>query len=686
MYPVTHMLGSRRNGVNHVSMNLAAFDAGSGPVRGTHYPVYSDALLDWYKTKNVQAVRLMFCWEAVQPTPRGAVPPGAGAGAGYANYWADLAGVLTRLLARGIYVTLCPWGYNPASGDTDIVYRGAAITTGDFADFWAKFAVAVNGVTGNDARVALDLINEPHTHAQAGNKPGDIGISLAGWFACAQAAITAIRAAGATNTIFVPGMAYADAEGFTTNGSSAAWLALTDPQRNIAVTAHCYTGLGKTSATILRDSCAALVAWARSRAIKVHIGEIAINAGSNGRTTFCGTFAAAQAQWADWTGFCAANDDVLVGWNWWGNSAAGWWNQGDSCDPQGYHWGLTLTDGASQTVYMDLIGSSLPVAALFMRDNAGDTGAEPNATTTIGWESPDIWVRKQADGGTVGEPITGGQPSVVYVRVTNRGLAASDDNAVVRLYWAKAEAGLSWPAPWDGSDPARGGSVGVQPVGAIAPGASAQIPFAWPDTPDPQDFGGDGHFCLLAFVTTAAAPPFVGLEGPDLNANVLRAGAVAWRNLHISAGNARRRVGDVVIANRSHRPMLAQVAFEILDDSGRAAGVDEGMLLLTASGRPLERLSGWARSEGPPLEDCGQGEFCVLDAASGLPAFELGPGEAVTLGVQYVPKEDTAGYAVRAIQYALDEGSRRTIGGQTFVVGQVDGLTSAEGGECIAAS
>src|SRR5450432_3583225 len=76
---------------------------------------------------------------------------------------------------------------------------------------------------------------------------------------------------------------------------------------------------------------------------------------------YCSSFAAAQAQWSNWTAFCAANNDVLVGWNWWGNSEAGWWNEGDSCDPQGYHWGLTLDNGVTQTVYMDLIDSSTPV-------------------------------------------------------------------------------------------------------------------------------------------------------------------------------------------------------------------------------------------------------------------------------------------------------------------------------------
>ena len=67
---------------------------------------------------------------------------------------------------------------------------------------------------------------------------------------------------------------------------------------------------------MLRDACLALVIWARTNEAKVHIGELAIDAGENGRTTYCGTFATAQRQWADWNSFCLANIDVLVGWNW----------------------------------------------------------------------------------------------------------------------------------------------------------------------------------------------------------------------------------------------------------------------------------------------------------------------------------------------------------------------------------
>lgn len=41
----------------------------------------------------------------------------------------------------------------------------------------------------------------------------------------------------------------------------------------------------------------------------------------------------------------------------------------------------------------------------------------------------------------------------------------------------------------------------------------------------------------------------------------------------------------------------------------------------------------------------------------------------------YVPHGAAKGYAVRAIQSAYDRAFRRTIGGQTFVAGEVEGLT-----------
>ena len=520
------------------------------------------------------------------------------------------------------------------------------------------------------------MINEPHTHAESGNRAGDIGISLGDWFTCAQAAINAIRGAGATNTIFVPGMAYTAASSFTTNGSSSQWLMLTDAQKNLAVDVHLYSGLGSASPTVLRDSCSALATWARTNGIKVSIGEIAIDAGSNGRPTYCSTFPIAQAQWADWIDFCLSNDDVLVGWLWWGNSASGWWNQGDSCDPEGYHWGLTLDDGATQTNYMNLIESTLPVPSLYIRDDAADTGAEPNVTTTVAWESPDVWVRQSADGMAVDEPVLGGAPCAVYVSITNKGKAAypANGNDVVKVLWAKAQSGLSWPAPWNGAVPSMGGMIALPvPIGSILPGQSKKILVNWPSTPNPADYGNDGHFCLLAFIMKPGAPDFAGFQGPDLNQNVLNWSTVAWHNIHI-VPVGKKELGDVVLANYTDRVIHAQVRFEILDSRRRALKSPAATLFIAPREGGIERIRKY-QSRWPFLEDAGAGGFRVLDPGTGIPGVDLDPSEVLRLRLSCVTRDEKASYAMRATQYSIEGARRKIVGGQTFVAGQVEGFT-----------
>ena len=63
---------------------------------------------------------------------------------------------------------------------------------------------------------------------------------------------------------------------------------------------------------------------------------------------------------------------------------------------------------------------------LFIRDNALDTGKRLNNTTDISWDSPDIWVRKQADGLTQQTSedcrITANSREVnIYTKIHNRG-------------------------------------------------------------------------------------------------------------------------------------------------------------------------------------------------------------------------------------------------------------------------
>lgn len=107
---------------------------------------------------------------------------------------------------------------------------------------------------------------------------------------------------------------------------------------------------------------------------------------------------------------------------------------------------------------------------LMVRDNPGDTGVQPNPDPGHMYVTQDIWVRNNPDPGWSPEPFANGTPPwtlpsplhqnpeyrdprlsvpcFVYVYVTNRGNTVSSGNEYLRLFWAKASTGLSWPSQW----------------------------------------------------------------------------------------------------------------------------------------------------------------------------------------------------------------------------------------------
>lgn len=319
-----------------------------------------------------------------------------------------------------------------------------------------------------------------------------------------------------------------------------------------------------------------------------------------------------------------------------------------------------------------LVNAAAPIA--FIRDNNADTGSEPNATTTVAWQSVDIWVRQFNDGVTVGEPILGGSQSFVSVRIQNKGLSPTDASQIVRLYWAKASTGLSYPAPWNGAVAKDGGTVAApQSIGVIQPGQNAVIVFAWAATPNPVDYI-DGHFCLLAHVTNPGAPEFDGFQGTNLNQNVLALNEAGWRNIHITPA-VKMQLGHMVVANYTAKEMHAHIAFEILDASARPINPSGATLLITPKGAALDKLRE-QQVDRPYLEAMGHGTFRVLDIDTGIPHLRLKPGEILPFGLEYVPDHEAKGYVVRATQFSLEGAVRETIGGQTFVAGEVAGYTT----------
>src|SRR6266704_2355252 len=126
----------------------------------------------------------------------------------------------------------------------------------------------------------------------------------------------------------------------------------------------------------------------------------------------------------------------------------------------------------SRCLLLVLILASTPFTAaqsnLYMKDTPTDTGVEPNPDTGPMWVTEDIWVRTAPDPGY--QPYAFPEasppwiplahenpeyrdpkysvPNYVYVRVRNRGTSASNGTERLRLYWAKASTGLSWPIQW----------------------------------------------------------------------------------------------------------------------------------------------------------------------------------------------------------------------------------------------
>jgi endoglucanase len=194
----------------------------------------------------------------------------------------------------------------------------SGVPSSAFADFWSRLAqhYAAN------SRVIFGLVNEPHD------------MPTEQWRDAANAAIAAIRAAGAHNLILVPGNAYTGAWSwsmtFYGTANAVAMLGITDPEDNYAFEVHQYldsdySGSHATcqSTTIGAESLANFTAWLRANGKRGMLGEL--GAGANAT---CDAAIDATLDHID------ANSDVYIGWTWW--SAGPWWgNYFMTLEPQG---------------------------------------------------------------------------------------------------------------------------------------------------------------------------------------------------------------------------------------------------------------------------------------------------------------------------------------------------------------
>lgn len=285
--------------VAYRGVNLAGAEFNPGKLPGTvhkdyTYPRPSD--VDYFVGKGMNTFRLPFRWERLQPAPRGELD---------AAELARIDAFVADATGKGAHVVLNPHNYARYRGGV----IGQTVEIAAFADLWTRLAAHYR----NNPKVIFGLMNEP-------NK-----MPTERWRDAANAAIRAIRDAGAEQLILVPGNAWTGAgtwfQDWYGTPNAVAMLGIEDPRDNHAFEAHQYldrdaSGTSETcvDATVGSRRLAGFTKWLRQHGKRGFLGEFAA-----GRNDTC------RDALDDMLAHVRANDDVWQGWTWW--SAGPWWGE-----------------------------------------------------------------------------------------------------------------------------------------------------------------------------------------------------------------------------------------------------------------------------------------------------------------------------------------------------------------------
>jgi endoglucanase len=220
-----------RAGLVYTGVNLAGAEFGQTSLPGTyntHYTYPTASEVDYFVGKGLNTFRLPIRWERLQQSQNAAL------NAAELNRLDTFVNYAT---GKGAHVIIEPHNfarYYPGTNyqtSTTGVIGSAAVPDLSFADFWSRVATLYKS---ND-RVIFNLMNEP------------ANVNTDQWVGSANAAIAAIRNAGADNLILVPGTRWTGAWTWNNTDSwgrsnAAAMLDIVDPLAadNIAFDVHQY--------------------------------------------------------------------------------------------------------------------------------------------------------------------------------------------------------------------------------------------------------------------------------------------------------------------------------------------------------------------------------------------------------------------------------------------------------------
>jgi aryl-phospho-beta-D-glucosidase BglC (GH1 family)/20S proteasome alpha/beta subunit len=281
------------SGLSLFGVNISGAEYGSGGTEGTNYTYPTDAEIDYFASKGFTAIRLPFLLERVQPVMDG---PLSATELGYID------NVVNYAASKGIDVILDPHDFGYAYGSQ---IGSAAVPNSAFANFWGQLA----GHFASNSNVLFGLMNEPHD------------ISATQWLGSVNAAISAIRASGATSQqILVPGTYWDGADTWTsTDNATVIGNGVVDPSHNFAFEVHQYldtwgsgTQSDVVSATIGAQRLAAVTAWAEATGNKLFLGEFGVSSD-----------AVSLEALNNMLSFMQQHSDVWEGGTYW--AAGAWW-------------------------------------------------------------------------------------------------------------------------------------------------------------------------------------------------------------------------------------------------------------------------------------------------------------------------------------------------------------------------
>lgn len=279
--------------MQYIGVNLAGAEFGSpGQPYGVGYTYPTADEIAYEAQAGMTIIRLPFLWERIQPTLNGPLDPAE---------LDRMRAVVTEAASQGLSVVLDVHDYGSYHGQ---LIGSPAVPTSAFADLWGRLA----GAFAAAPNVLFGLMNEPQ-------QP-----DAATWLTDANAAIAAIRAAGARQEVLVSGIGWDGAATFTANGNSAVLApGIVDPAGNFAFEVHQYldadasgTSAAVVSPTIGAERLAAVTQWAEAQHQRLFLGEF----GTASDPT-------SLAALGNLLGAVAAHPDVWQGATYW--AAGPWW-------------------------------------------------------------------------------------------------------------------------------------------------------------------------------------------------------------------------------------------------------------------------------------------------------------------------------------------------------------------------